>query len=232
MKKFIAALIFLFGEGLIIATMLLLHLGLEQNVLILDIIVLSIIWGLISYDTILPLGLEDTENKKEIGHLGVRWHGQLLYAFAAILMGILGGIFAWPWVYQLLIQASCFAILIFTFLFAHYTHNAIQSTTSQNQTMINSREQMKIAIKNVQNALFETNNATESIKNSINDIENQLRFISPSDKAEAKEYEEQFIRLANDLTIAFSHIDTDTTKIEQNILRLQRILIQRKQVLN
>lgn len=233
MKKVIAALIFLFGEGLIIAAMLLLPLGLIQEVLILDILVLTILWTLMSYDILLPLWKEQRDDSEpEVGHLGVRWQGQLIYGILAILVGVLGAVYAWPFMYQVLAQAFCFCILLLFILFTYYTRGAIRATAAREQKLLDGREQMKKAMKGVQDALFECREVPDSIRESINQIESQLRFITPSSQSEAQGYEEQFVRTANDLAIALPHARTDAAEIEQLISRLQRTLAQRKQVMN
>ena len=115
MKRFLGILILLLGQAFIVAAMLLLPHGLEQNIMILDTVVLSIIWWVFSFDLIRPI-ISEGDHAPEIGSLGIRWKGQLLYAFLAIVFGILAAYFSLKFEYQLLGQGGPFGILVLTWL--------------------------------------------------------------------------------------------------------------------
>lgn len=233
MKKVLSVLIFLLGEALLVAAMLLLPLGLVQEVLIMDIVVLTIIWSLLSYDLLIPLVAKNAHgDAPEVGHWGVVWIGQLVYIIPALIIGVLGAIFAWDFVYQLLAQSACLVILLFVFLFSYYTRHAIRKTSVYEDSILDGREQMRKALREVQDALFDLPDGANQIRQSINDIESQLRYITPSGKPEARECEAMFVSLAKEVVIELPHLSTDARAVEQKVARMQRVLSRRKEIMN
>lgn len=231
MKKIFAILIFLLGVALIVASMLLIPLNLVQEVLIMDIVVLSIIWSLLSYDILVPLATDKAQYEApEVGHWGVVWAGQLWYIIPALLIGILGAIFTWDFIYQLLAQCACLIGLLFVFLFSYFTRHAIRKTAAYEKTLLDGRAQMCKALREVQDMLVVYPDGANQIRQSVNDIESQLRYITPSEKQEARDYETTFINLAKEVVIALPHLSTDEHAIEQTLARMQHILSRRKEI--
>lgn len=233
MKYLIAILLFLFGEAIIVTTMLFLPVVWEQAILITNIVVLTIIWAMNCYDIVLPLAKKKQEaSDAEVGHLGIRWQGQFIYSLLAITILVLGAIFTWPFIWQITAQACCLGLLFFMFLFAYYSRRAIRHTATREQAMIDGRESMKKAVKRLQDILINCDDATETMRTQISDIQSQLRYITPSSTPEAKELEDAFLRLAEEIHIALPHARTDAQQIEMMIARMQRTLSQRKQLTN
>ena len=232
MKRIVLTiLLVLLGEAFIISAMLLLPHGLLQEVMILDIVVLSIIWCLFCYDLIRPI-ISDGDHAPEVGSLGIRWQGQLIYALLAIGFGVAAGIYAWPFVYQILGQGGLIGILLLTWLFSHMAGKTVSAVAAHEAQAIDGREQMKIAVREVQDALFECADAPEDVRATIQEIEGQLRFITPCTKAEAVAYEKKFVQLAGELVIALPHTKMEEEAVKALAARMQRTLMQRKQILN
>ena len=129
MKRFLGILILLLGQAFIVAAMLLLPHGLEQNIMILDTVVLSIIWWVFSFDLIRPI-ISEGDHAPEVGSLGIRWQGQLLYAFLAIVFGILAAYYSLKFEYQLLGQGGLFGILVLTWLFSLMAKKKVSEVAS------------------------------------------------------------------------------------------------------
>ena len=231
MKRFLGILILLLGQAFIVAAMLLLPHGLEQNIMILDTVVLSIIWWVFSFDLIRPI-ISEGDHAPEIGSLGIRWKGQLLYAFLAIVFGILAAYFSLKFEYQLLGQGGLFGILVLTWLFSLMTKRKVSEVAAAETKALDGRAQMKIAVREVQDALFDSPDAPDDIRRAIEEIESQLRFITPCSNPEALAYEQKFIQLAHEIAITLPHAKMEGESLRANVARLQRTLAQRKSILN
>ena len=231
MKRFLGILILLLGQAFIIAAMLLLPHGLEQNIMILDTVVLSIIWWVFSFDLIRPI-ISEGDHAPEIGSLGIRWKGQLLYAFLAIVFGILAAYFSLKFEYQLLGQGGLFGILVLTWLFSLMAKRKVSEVAAAETKALDGRAQMKIAVREVQDALFDSPDAPDDIRRAIEEIESQLRFITPCSNPEALAYEQKFIQLAHEIAITLPHAKMEGESLRANVARLQRTLAQRKSILN
>ena len=231
MKRFLGILILLLGQAFIVAAMLLLPHGLEQNIMILDTVVLSIIWWVFSFDLIRPI-ISEGDHAPEIGSLGIRWQGQLLYAFLAIVFGILAAYFSLKFEYQLLGQGGLFGILVLTWLFSLMAKRKVSEVAAAETKALDGRAQMKIAVREVQDALFDSPDAPDDIRRAIEEIESQLRFITPCSNPEALAYEQKFIQLAHEIAITLPHAKMEGESLCANVARLQRTLAQRKSILN
>lgn len=231
MKRFLGILILLLGQAFIVAAMLLLPHGLEQNIMILDTVVLSIIWWVFSFDLIRPI-ISEGDHAPEIGSLGIRWQGQLLYAFLAIVFGILAAYFSLKFEYQLLGQGGLFGILVLTWLFSLMAKRKVSEVAAAETKALDGRAQMKIAVREVQDALFDSPDAPDDIRRAIEEIESQLRFITPCSNPEALAYEQKFIQLAHEIAITLPHAKMEGESLRANVARLQRTLAQRKSILN
>ena len=231
MKRFLGILILLLGQAFIVAAMLLLPHGLEQNIMILDTVVLSIIWWVFSFDLIRPI-ISEGDHAPEIGSLGIRWKGQLLYAFLAIVFGILAAYFSLKFEYQLLGQGGLFGILVLTWLFSLMAKRKVSEVAAAETKALDGRAQMKIAVREVQDALFDSPDAPDDIRRAIEEIEGQLRYITPCSNPEALAYEQEFIQLAHEIAITLPHAKMEGESLRANVARLQRTLAQRKSILN
>ena len=231
MKRFLGILILLLGQAFIVAAMLLLPHELEQNIMILDTVVLSIIWWVFSFDLIRPI-ISEGDHAPAIGSLGIRWKGQLLYAFLAIVFGILAAYFSLKFEYQLLGQGGLFGILVLTWLFSLMAKRKVSEVAAAETKALDGRAQMKIAVREVQDALFDSPDAPDDIRRAIEEIESQLRFITPCSNPEALAYEQKFIQLAHEIAITLPHAKMEGESLRANVARLQRTLAQRKSILN
>lgn len=231
MKRFLGILILLLGQAFIVAAMLLLPHGLEQNIMILDTVVLSIIWWVFSFDLIRPI-ISEGDHAPEIGSLGIRWKGQLLYAFLAIVFGILAAYFSLKFEYQLLGQGGLFGILVLTWLFSLMAKRKVSEVAAAETKALDGRAQMKIAVREVQDALFDSPDAPDDIRRAIEEIESQLRYITPCSNPEALAYEQKFIQLAHEIATTLPHAKMEGESLRANVARLQRTLAQRKSILN
>lgn len=199
--------------------------------MILDTVVLSIIWWVFSFDLIRPI-ISEGDHAPEIGSLGIRWKGQLLYAFLAIVFGILAAYFSLKFEYQLLGQGGLFGILVLTWLFSLMAKRKVSEVAAAETKALDGRAQMKIAVREVQDALFDSPDAPDDIRRAIEEIESQLRFITPCSNPEALAYEQKFIQLAHEITITLPHAKMEGESLCANVARLQRTLAQRKSILN
>ena len=232
MKRIIlTSLLALLGEAFIISAMLLLPHGLAQDIMILDTVVLSIIWALICYDLYRPI-ISDSDHAPEVASIGIRWQGQLAYMVLAVGFGVAAGIYECAFIYQVLGQGGLLGILLFAWVFSTAAGHKASAVAAQEKNALAGRKQMNKVVDQLQNALADGTDIPADIRSALNGITDQLRYITPSDKQEAVELEQQFIRLAHEIAIALPHRKTEEQEIHALIARLERTLAQRKQIMN
>lgn len=228
-NKLLSAIIILIVEAIIVTSMLILPVTMPTEVRVLDICVLSIIWFMLSYDLFRPLIKFAFKNAPEYGSLGIRWIGQIFYIITSITFAVIALIFSISFVYQLLGQGLLFSFLLLAFFYATKAGNLVTQVATQQDNVIAARQQMRDIIRDIQDQIAIANYPAPFCA-SINDLEDKLRYLAPSDCAEAKKYEKQFTEVAQKVCIAMSNYVLNEDSINQDLLRLHRILENRKNV--
>jgi len=231
-RTILAAIVLLIAEAVIVYAMLLIPIPIPIRVRILDMVVLSIVLWMIGYDLFRPLVNLAVKNPPEVGSLGVRWTGQILYILFAVGFAVASVVYEIPFVYQLLGQAFLVGLLLLNYYFAMHAAEMVEKVGKREGAVLSGREQMRRALSQIQDEIAISSNLPEYFRVSINDMEDKLRYISPSDNADAISYEKQFADIANRVCIAMANFSMNEESIKQDLLRMQRVLENRKKVRN
>lgn len=231
-KNIFAALVLVIAEALIITAMLLIPYPIPTRIRILDICVLSVLLLMIGYDLFRPLVNLALKNPPEIGSLGIRWYGQCLYILISIGFAVAGVVWNIPFVYQLFGQVLLFGFLFCNYYFAAHAANKVTQVAQEEDSLLNGRQMMRDAITQIQDEIAISSGLPEYFRVSIADLEDRLRYISPCGSREAIAYEKQFVDLAQKIVIEMSNFEMNEESIKKDILRLQRIIENRKNTIN
>jgi len=88
--------------------------------------------------------------------------------------------------------------------------------------------EMKNAMQNLKNKMNDLDVLPQDFIRRINRLEENLRFVSPSNKSEAHELERIFVQTANDMAYALSDFSTNKERIEIKLTNLESFHQQRK----
>ena len=231
-RTILAAIVLLIAEAVIVFAMLLIPIPIPIRVRILDMVVLSIVLWMVGYDLFRPLVNLAVKNPPEVGSLGVRWTGQILYLLFAIGFAVASVVYEILFVYQLLGQALLVGLLLLNYYFAMHAAKMVEKVGKGEDAVLAGREQMRRALLQIQDEIAISSNLPEYFRVSINDMGDKLRYISPSDNADAISYEKQFGDIANRVCIAMANFSMNEESIKQDLLRMQRVLENRKKVRN
>ena len=91
-------------------------------------------------------------------------------------------------------------------------------------------DEMKKATKEVQLKIDQMKNIPTDIINQLNDLQENLRFLSPCNNSKAYELEAKFVEEMRALNGCFFDIPVNIEKINDNIQNCNRTLKERKQV--
>lgn len=231
-RTILAAIVLLIAEAFIVCAMLLIPVSIPIRVRILDMVILSIVLWMFGYDLFRPLVNLAVKNPPEVGSLGVRWTGQFLYLLFAISFAIIGVIYPIPFVYQLIGQFLLVGLLLLSYYFAIHAAEMVKKVGKREDDVLEGREQMRRALSQIQDEIAINPDIPEYFRASINDMEDKLRYISPSDKADAISYEKQFVDISSRVCIAMANFAMNGESIKQHLLRMQNVLENRKKVRN
>jgi len=231
-KKIMLFLLLLFGEFLIIISFLTFGKNLPNEILTLNIVVSSIIYALYFIDIIIPWANFKDKSYKTIGSIGLRWFFTFFYTLLAI-----GAIVflntATPivdFVIQTIVHGTLLFFLFFGLFMAISASDKVQKVFMEEKKIRDRIDEMKKATKEVQLKLDQITNIPTDVNTRINEIQENLRYISPSDNNEATELESNFITQMKAVSDCLSDSPLNFDRILENIKNCEQTYKERKRI--
>jgi len=230
-KKIFSLLLVLFGEALIILCFLHFGRNVQTEILTLNIVVSSIIYCLLFIDIIVPWVDFKDKSQKTIGSIGLRWFFTFFYMLLAIgAMVIFNVVKPIHFTNQIIIQGILLFFLLLGFFMAFASSDKVREVYVEEKQNRDRIDEMKKATKEVQLKIDQMKNIPTDIINKLNDLQENLRFLSPCNNSNAYELEAKFVEEMRALNGCFFDIPVNIEKINDNIQNCNRTLKERKQV--
>lgn len=230
-KKTISWLSLLLGETLIITAFILFRGKQTDNILALNIVVSTIIYGLFFVDILIPLVDYNDKSSKAIGSIGVRWLATWLYTIIAVAAMIISNI-ALDVVFstQLIIHGILFFLLLLGFVAALHSSDKVNEVYAQETANSNGINEMKSVMQGLKYKMSNNLELPDYFINRINELEKNLRFVSPSNKQEANNLEISFIDTLNNISIEIYDFAMNEESIKKNLQKCEWIYQRRKNI--
>jgi len=230
-KRIFSILLILVGEALIIISFMVFGKNLSTEILSLNIVVSTIIYALFFIDILFPMVNFGDKSHKAIGSLGLRWFFTVFYAIVAILVMFF---FNYGTPTNITIQLIVHSILFFLLLLGLYSASSSAQKTQaiyveEKQTR-SGLEEMKKVTKKVQLKLDQMKDISKEIINSMNDLQENLRYLSPCDNPEAFELEASFLLQMKAMNDNLFINPIDNEQIIEQIENCKRTYQERKQL--
>ena len=241
-KIIYAVLAVVIGEALIIALNILFRGDLPDNVLALNIIVCTL--ALICSGWWLFVRWDRSEDRVEtwVGTLGVNLWGFSIYSTLSIIAMFVMNLHAtvdtfsdtYPveFKYQLLVQGALFIFLVLTRFFSHTVAGQVEKVQTKEQALVSGLDEMKAATRRLQDTVFMCENMDPSLRSILDDIQLNLRYLSPVKSREAHEIENEFVSKVNALIPAFINYKMNEDSIAKQLGILKHLVDNRKKIYN
>ncbi|MBI9041680.1 hypothetical protein [Lutibacter sp.] len=230
-KKIFSLLLVIFGEALLILCFLHFGRNVQTEILTLTIVVSTITYSLLFIDIFVPWVNFKDKSQKTIGSIGLRWFFTFFYMLLAIgAMIVFNSVKPIHFTSQIIIQGILFFFLLIGFFLAFSSSDKIQEVYVEEKLNRDRIDEMKKATKEVQLKIDQMKNIPMDIINKLKDLQENLRFLSPSNNRNANELEAKFVEEMRVLNGCFFDIPLDLEKINDKIQNCNRTLIERKQV--
>jgi hypothetical protein len=230
-KKILSWIALSGGEAVIIAAFILFRGDLADNVLVLNMVVSSLVYGLFFIDILVPLVDLGDESHKRVGSTGLRWFFTWLYAlFAIAAMLVCNLAYDCSFALQIIIHSVPVFLLLIGFVSVIHSSDKVRSVYRQETFNRNGIIEMKKSVANLKDKISDLSDLPESFTGRINSLEENLRFISPTENAEAHSLEQQFISAIDDIAFAVSDFSMNGERIESNLKKCERICQSRKAI--
>jgi hypothetical protein len=230
-KNILSWLLLLFGEAIIIAAFVLFRGSMPDNILVLNIIVSSLVYGLFFCNFRAPwIDLKD-KTQKQIGAIGISWFAMWFYVIAAIgFMLIANHAYELSFTVQLLVHCGLLFLLLLFVLLSKHSSDKVAEIHAQQTTNRNGILEMKKAMLALKDKISETVGLPDSFVQKINSLEESLRFISPTENSEAHELERSFVETIDAIRFALQNYSLNAEQIDSDIKKCERIYQNRKNI--
>jgi len=230
-KKIFSILLVIFGEALLILCFLHFGRNVQTEILTLNIVVSTIIYCLLFIDIIIPWVDFKDKSQKVIGSIGLRWFFTFFYMLLAIgAMVVFNSVKPIHFTNQIIIHGILFFLLLLGFFIAFISSDKVRGVYVEEKQNRDRIDEMKKATKEVQLKIDQMKNIPTDIINKLNDLQENLRFLSPCNNSNAYELEAKFVEEMRALNGCFFDIPLNLEKINDNIQNCNRTLKERKQV--
>lgn len=169
---------------------------------------------------------KQSDNSDKAGSWGIKWTAIILYPVAAITAII----FLAPYAFlvQLMVHLGLGLLLLIVFVAVLGITAKVRSVATEQKVTREGIQAMKRAMSSVQDALLDNPDVPANFRHKVEEIEQALRYLSPSDSAEAADLEDRFVETATDIQIGLSAFDMNRERLEMLIQKLDRLHNQRK----
>lgn len=230
-KKIFSLLLVIFGEALLILCFLHFGRNVQTEILTLNIVVSSIIYCLLFIDIIVPWVNFKDKSQKTIGSIGLRWFFTFFYMLLAVgAMVVFNSVKPIHFSNQIIIHGILFFFLLLGYFMAFSSSDKVREVYVEEKQNRDRIDEMKKVTKEVQLKIDQMKNIPIDIVNKLNDLQENLRFLSPCNNNNAYELEAEFVEEMRALNGCFFDIPLNLEKINDNIQNCNRTLKERKQI--
>jgi hypothetical protein len=230
-KNILSWLLLLFGEAIIIVAFIFFRGNTPDNILVLNIAVSSLVYGLFFCNFRAPwIDLKD-KTQKQIGAIGISWFAMWFYAITSIGFMLVANLATEiTFVTQLIVHCVLLFSLLLSMLLSRHSADKVAEVYHEQTVNRNGILEMKKVIIDLKNKISETANLPENFVQKVNSLEESLRFISPTENAEAHELENSFVKTIESIRYALQDYSLNAEQIENNLKKCERLYQNRKNI--
>ena len=229
-KTFYKILALSLGLGLIIGGFCLFGQSLDNKILILDIIVSILVYIQLSQFVIYPLIDMNRAAHKEVGMMGIYFYVLGTYCFLAIGLMFFGIVYTIPFQFQLMGQLFLVFLALLGRVATLHAGEKVEQIHEKERKMVETRRVLRTEMDNFMDELSSWESPEGFGVQKLYDIQEELKFLSPSANAEAKQYERDFCQIIEELKVLMRNADLNKERIKGKIDQLERILSKRKSI--
>lgn len=230
-RKILSFLLLVFGEALIITCFVHFFKNADSRIITLNIGVASIIYFLIFIETIFPWIDFNDKTQKTVGAIGIIMFFGIIYIVCAVAGMIVMNVAEMhiQFINQLIVQGGLFFFLILGVLMSYISSDKVSEVYVSEKRDRSGIDEMKKVTKNVQLKLDELKNVPIQIISELNNLQDNIRFLSPSDNQDAFELENRYIEEMKKMDSYIYYSPIDYEKVSEIIENCNRLYKVRKQ---
>jgi hypothetical protein len=228
-KTIFSLLIAIIGEILLIICFLQFGKKFPSDILTLNIVVSTIIYFLVFVDLLFPwINLKD-KTQKQIGSIGLKWFFSSFYMILAIgSMVYFNQVKPLEFTNQLIVHSVLFFLLLLGLLMSFSSGEKVKEIYIEEKQNRDRIDEMKKATKGLQIQLDNAHTVPVEIINRIKELQENLRYLSPSNSSDAYALEDRFLEQIKSLSNCFLEDPINMESVISNIKNCERTYQERK----
>lgn len=227
-KNIYNLLTLLLAYCLIIGGFIVFGASLEERVMILDIVASCLIFTHIAQIFVLPMIKMNKSGHREVGMMGVHYYFVGLCCVLSVAVMIFGIVQEVKFKYQLICQLVVLFLLLVGRVSALRAGEKVQQVYEREENTISGKINLRAAMDDFMDYASTVDELAPTVKSKLSNIQESLRFVTPSSNPEAKNLEYQFCQIVEDLKVLMKDITMNGEKITEETEHLARILLRRK----
>jgi hypothetical protein len=230
MKALFSWLLLFFGEAIIIAAFVIFGENTPDDILVLNIVVCSLVYGLFFCNFRAPwIDLKD-KSQKQIGAIGLSWFTIWYYAIAAVIFMLATNLFELSFTFQFITHCVLLFFLFLGLLLSRHSADKVAEVYHEQTATRSGILEMKKAMLALKDKISDTAGLPDSFVRKVNSLEESLRYISPTDNGEAYELESSFVETIESIRFALQDYSLNAEQIESNLKKCERLYQNRKNI--
>ena len=218
------------GYGLIICGFFVFGENLQKETKYLDIFMSCLIFTQFVEFTLFPLVNLSERAHKEIGMMGLHLLSVNLCCILSIAVMALGIGYEWAFKAQLIAQLGIIFIALIGRLATLHAGEKVEECYVKEQKQVMGRQMLRSTMDMLVEDAIQAKSLDAKTRNRIQEISEEIRFITPSALTEAQELDQQFCLLAETLRVMMRDVAINQGQIAEETERLNRILEKRRNV--
>lgn len=212
----------------------------NSNLMVLDIVVATVVLFALCLDTFNHWIDLSSSQPRQVGSLGIRWVTSIVYVVLAILVMSLTGtgrpntpqVLTLSFFAILCIHLALVLLLAGGLVWALIAGDKVKEIADIEEDKMSGLALMKNALRSLCDEVMLNNSLPPSIVNTLSELSENMRYVTPSNSLEAHELEEEFGQIADGIRMEMRQYDVNEEKIQNDLSRLKILFMHRKEVLN
>lgn len=230
MKNVVSWLAVVCGLALVVAGWFLWGDRTQTDLFVLNVAVSSLIYAVAFVDVLVPWANFGDRAQRRVGYLGLRWFVVGGYVLSALGILIAGNCLEWSFGPMLFVQCALFVGLIFGAVAMMHGEERIVAVHGRQQDDADGIGLMRREAAALQRAAYEAPGVPERLMERLRRMNDDLRFIAPSNSDEARDVERQFVETTRAAVAMLARYEAEAERIDAALDRMERLYVRRKSI--
>lgn len=229
-KNILSWLALVLGAAIIIGSFFIFMKDMPDDLFVLNLSVSLLVYALFFVDVLVPWVDWRDKSKSRIGSIGLRWTVTWIYAFFAIGSMVMCNICNLEFHVQLIIQGILLLILILGLSGTLHASDKVASVYNKEIALQIGINEMRRSLNELKQTVYNSSDIPQEVHIKIESLEDNLRYLSPSDNPEAAVLEKQFSEIVREACLSVNSYSGNSERIMSLLGKADYILKSRKSI--